>query len=80
MNLIGSSAFCFEIPGDILLQCLQNQYHLTELYCLSNISPSIEADRKLANLSFVFALNIFSFFLLNYRVIKKSITKLHFTN
>ena len=31
MNLIGSSTFCFEIPGDILLQCSQNQYHLTEL-------------------------------------------------
>ena len=52
MNLIGSSTFCFEIPGDILLQCSQNQYHLTELYCLSNRLPAIEAVPKLANLSF----------------------------
>ena len=52
MNLIGSSAFYFEIPGDILLQCSQNQYHLTELYCLSNRLPAIEAVPKLANLSF----------------------------
>ena len=59
MNLIGSSTFCFEIPGDILLQCSQNQYHLTKLYCLSNISPSIEAAPKLANLSFVLTKYIF---------------------
>ena len=59
MNLIGSSTFYSEIPGDILLQCSQNQYHLTELYCLSNISPFTEAARKLANLSFVFAKYIF---------------------
>ena len=59
MNLIGSSTFCFEIPGDILLQCSQNQYHLTELYCLSNILPSIEAVPKLANLSFFLAKYIF---------------------
>ena len=50
-NLVRSSAFCFEIPGDILVQCSQNQYYLTKLYCLSNISPSIEAAPKLANLS-----------------------------
>ena len=59
MNLIGSSTFCFEIPGDILLQCSQNQYHLTELYCLSNISPSIEAAPKLDNLSSVLSKYIF---------------------
>ena len=59
MNLIGSSTFCFEITGDILLQRSQNQYHITELYCLSNISPSIEAAPTLANLSFVLAKYIF---------------------
>ena len=59
MNLIGSSTFCFEIPGDILLQCSQNQYHLTELYCQSNTLPSIEAVPNLANLSFVLAKYIF---------------------
>ena len=59
MNLISSSTFCFEIPGDILLQCLQNQYHLTKLYCLSNILPSIEAAPELANLSFVLTKYIF---------------------
>ena len=32
MTLIGSSTFCFEIVGDILPQCSQKQYHLTELY------------------------------------------------
>ena len=53
MNLIGSSTFYSEIPGDILLQCSQNQYHLTELYCLSNISPFKEAAPKLPSLSFV---------------------------
>ena len=42
--LCSSSTFCFEIPGDILLQCAQNQYHLTELYCLFNISSSIESQ------------------------------------
>ena len=61
MNLIGSSTFYFEIPGDIFLQCSQNQYHLTELYCLFNILPSIEAVPKLANLSFVLAKYIFHF-------------------
>ena len=30
MNLNGSSAFCVEVPGDILLQILENQYHLSE--------------------------------------------------
>ena len=59
MNLIGSSTFCFEIPGDILLQCSQNQYHLTKLYCLSNLLPSIEAAPELANLSFVLTKYIF---------------------
>ena len=59
MNLIGNSTFCFEIPGDILLQFSQNQYHLTELYCLSNISASIEAVPKSANLSFVVTEYIF---------------------
>ena len=59
MNFIGSSTFCFEIPGDILLQCSQNQYHLTELYCLYNILPSIEVVPKLANLSFFLAKYIF---------------------
>ena len=59
MNLISSSTFGFEIPGDTLLQCSQNQYHLTELYCLSNISPSTEAAPKLANLSFVLTKYIF---------------------
>ena len=59
MNLIGGSTFCFEIPGDILLQCSQNQYHLTELHCLSNISPFIEAAHELANLPFVFTKYIF---------------------
>ena len=63
MNLIGSSTFCFEIPGDILLQCSQNQYHLTELYCLSNILPSTEVVPKLVHL---FLLNIFSIFLFNH--------------
>ena len=66
MNLIGSSTFCFEIPGDILLQCSQNQYHLTELYCQSNISPFTDAAPKLANLSFVLT----KYILFNYRVIK----------
>ena len=59
MNFIGSSAFFFEISGGILLQCSQNQYYLTELYCLSNILPSIEAAPKLANLSFVLTKYIF---------------------
>ena len=59
MNLIGSSTFYSEIPGDILLQCSQNQYHLTELYCLSNISPSIEAASKLANIACVLTKYIF---------------------
>ena len=59
MNLIGSSTFWFEIPGDILLQCSQNQYHLSELYCLFNISPYIEAAPKLANLLFVLTKYIF---------------------
>ena len=59
MNLTGSSTFCFEITGDILLQCSQNQYHLTELYCLSNISPSVEAAPKLANIACVLTKYIF---------------------
>ena len=59
MNLIGSSTFCFKIPGDILHQCSKNQYHLTELNCLSIILPSIEAAPKLANLSFVLTKYIF---------------------
>ena len=59
MNLIGSSTFCFKIPGDILRQCSKNQYHLTELNCLSNILPSIEAAPKWANLSFVLTKYIF---------------------
>ena len=58
MNLIGSGTFCFEIPGDTLLQCSQNQYHLTELHCLSNILPSTEAVPKLVHL---FLLNISSY-------------------
>ena len=59
MNLIGSGTFGFEIAGDVLLLCSKIEYYLTELYCLSNISPSIEAAHKLADLSFVFTKYIF---------------------
>ena len=44
----------------ILLQCLQNHYNLTQLYCLFNILPSIEAAPKLANLYFVLTKYIFN--------------------
>ena len=49
----------FALRFQILVQYSQNQYHLTELYCLSNTSPSIEAAPKLANLSFLLTKYIF---------------------
>ena len=58
MNLIGSSTFCFEIPGDILLQRSQNQYHLTELIAYP-IYLLPYGNGKLANLSFVLNKYIF---------------------
>ena len=58
MNLIGSSTFCFQIPGDILLQRSQNQYHLTELIAYP-IDLLPYGNGKLANLSFVLKKYIF---------------------
>ena len=57
-NLIGSSTFCFEIPGDILFPCSQNQYRLPWKQPLNWL------------IFHLFSLNIFSIFLFNYRVIK----------
>ena len=64
MNLIGSRTFCFKTPGDTLLQCSQNQYHLTELYCLFYISPSIEAAPKLTNISSALIIYILCYLLI----------------
>ena len=64
MNLIGSRTFCFKTPGDILLQYSQNQCHLTELYCLSYISPSIEPAPKLANISSALIIYILCYLLI----------------
>ena len=85
MILIGNGTFCFEIPGDISLQCSEHQYHLTKSYCLANISPSTYTTPKLADLSsaltMVICIAIFlcAIFLSSYIVIKKSIIKLHST-
>ena len=85
MILIGSGTFCFEIPDDISLQCSENQYHLTESYCLANIWPSIYTTPKLADISSALTMVIYiaiflcGIFLSSYIVIKKSIIKLHFT-